>query len=141
MTKFKIFSTISVVALSLVAIVTGCTTVSTNQNNIALEQFAITSAVSIGTAEILSQSNGAQYKPDFVLAESVLNGISTGTNTLTTAQVSAALTQAGVKDAIIAPIVINGLNLADKYSANGTNATVQEITGWISAGINQGLGQ
>lgn len=140
MTKTKIIANI-IGCLSMAALIVGCASTGSNPtNNTALEQFAITSGVAIGTSELVSQSDGAQYRPEFVLAEAVLNGIATGTNSLTTSQVTAELTQAGVTNNVVAPIIINALQLADSYASSGTNSTTQQWAGWGAAGIAEGLG-
>ena len=128
----------SLLAISISAIVlAGCSTTSNSVQTTALEQFAITSGVAAGTAEVISQY--PTYRPDFVLAEAVLTSISTGTNTVTPAQINTLLKTQGVTNAVVAPIIVNGLTLADSYTANGTNASVQQVTSWISLGIQEGL--
>ena len=125
--------------LALAALIVGCASTSTpTPQTLALEQFAITSGTSIATAEVLQQY--PQYRPDFLLAEGVLTSIATGTNAVTAAQISALLQSSGVTNSVIAPIIVNGLTLADSYAANGTNATLQQVASWISLGIAQDLG-
>ncbi len=132
----KTLLTSVVLAITVLGFI-GCSTTQ-SPNTTALEQFAITSAASIGTAEVVQQN--PQYRPDFVIAEAVLVGISTGTNTLTAAQVNTLLQSSGVTNSFIAPVIINGFTLADQYTSTGTNATVQQVAGWVNLGIAQGLG-
>lgn len=132
------------VAICVAFALVGCSTTPTQQQ-VQTEQVLITSAAELGTQIDLSKN--PKDAPYFVVAEQVLNTISTSTNQVTVSSVEAALAASGNTnvDPLVTAAIVNGLNIADAFIQNsGTNGIVQSAalksaSGWIATGISEGL--
>ena len=127
--------------LSLVAIcaafLTGCATPS------ATQQQLIMSAAAAGT--IYEVQNSPSSRRDFIIGESVLTTIATGTNQIDYPAIQAALAQAGETNAIATLGMVTVVNLCDSYvqsagtSTNAQTAALRTTCGWVATGIGEGL--
>jgi hypothetical protein len=118
---------------------TGCGTTG-NSTLLSLLEAGVTEATSLGTAEFLDHN--PSYRPDFVLAGSVLTTVSTGTNTITSAYITSVLTQAGETNATVVTLITAGLADADAYLAKigaaNSNSVYLAVVGDLGAGFTEG---
>jgi hypothetical protein len=132
-------------ALSLITIAhlaTGCATTQTPTTT-AIEQGLVTGGVAAGTAAILK--NNPKYTPDFQIGAAFLNQVAGSTNTVTPAEVEAALAANNVTNPIVSGIITAGITTGQGFLAgfetntSATSTDIKLISGWVGTGILQGI--